>query len=39
MLLVTTAAMFVKRTDNLYLSLPNEMSDSDVICNKDAVCV
>ena len=25
--------------DNLYLSLPNEMSDSDGICNKDAVCV
>ena len=31
--------MLVKRDDNLYLSLPNEMSDSDRICNKDAVCV
>jgi len=31
--------MVVKRNDNLYLSLPNEMSDSDGICIKDAVCV
>ena len=31
--------MFVKRNNNIYLSLPNEMSDSDGICNKDAVCV
>jgi len=38
-LLVNNDAMFVKRNDNLYLSLPNEMSDSDGICNKDAVCV
>ena len=31
--------MFVKRNDNLYLSLPNKMSDSDGNCNKDAVCI
>ena len=36
-LLVNNDAMFVKRKDNLYLRLPNEMSDSDGICNKDAV--
>ena len=37
-LLVNNHAMFVKRNDNLYLSLPNEMSDSDGIRNKDALC-
>ena len=37
-LLVNNDAMFVKRNDNLYLSLPNKMSDFDGICNKD-VCV
>jgi len=31
--------MFVKRNDNLYLSLPDEMSDSDGLSNEDAVCV
>ena len=31
--------MFLKREDNLYLILPNEMSVSDGICNKDAVYV
>ena len=31
--------LFVKRNDNLYISLSNEMSDSDGMCNKDAVCV
>jgi len=25
--------------DNLYLSLPNEITDSDGISNKDALCV
>ena len=31
--------MFVKRDDNLYLILFNEMSDSEGIRNKDAVYV
>jgi len=30
--------MFFKPNDNLYLNLPSEMSDSDGICNKNAVC-
>jgi hypothetical protein len=29
----------LKEKDNLYLSLPNEMSDSDGIRNKDDLCV
>ena len=39
MLYVNNDAMFVKRNGNLYLCLPNEMSVSDGICNKDALCV
>ena len=29
----------LNKKDNLYLSLPNEMMDSNGISNKDAVCV